>query len=107
MEYQKYRDLPNRLLKVRKSLNLTQEQVAATLGLKNKTLISRWERGRSIPTLITAVRLSVIYQISLDTLFSGLLDFVNEEYKNPMLKLDSEIQGIQTHFQQSQEISKT
>ncbi len=81
MDYQRYRSIPNKLRDYRKARNLTQEQVASALNLKNKTLIARWERQRSIPNLITAFRLSALYQVSVDELFHETADKVREEIK--------------------------
>jgi transcriptional regulator with XRE-family HTH domain len=74
-----YQSIPNNLRQCRKDRGLKQDQVAAALGLKNKTLISRWERGRSVPSLITAACLSVLYKIPIDSLFTGLIEIVREE----------------------------
>ncbi len=79
MDYQKYQRIPNNLRQYRKDQGLKQDQVATALGLKNKTLISRWERGRSMPNLITVARLSVLYKIPIDSLFAGLIETVQRE----------------------------
>ncbi len=81
MEYQKYRHIPNRLRECRKARDLTQEEVAAALRLKNKTLISRWETGRSVPSLVTAMRLSVIYGVDVQGLFIGLMSEIEDELR--------------------------
>ncbi|MHB9010629.1 MAG: helix-turn-helix transcriptional regulator [Ignavibacteriaceae bacterium] len=80
MDYKKYQSIPNNLRQHRTERGLKQDQVAAALGLKNKTLISRWERGRSIPSLITAVRLSVIYATPINVLFVSLMETIKNEY---------------------------
>ena len=72
MDYKKYQSALNNLRKYRKEKGLTQERVATSLGLKNKTLISRWEHGDALPSIASAVRLSVLYRVSLDDLFVGL-----------------------------------
>jgi DNA-binding XRE family transcriptional regulator len=79
MDYQKYRVIPNKLREYRRARNLTQEQVASSLHLKNKTLIARWERQRSIPSLITAFRLSALYQVPVDEMFYKIAGKVREE----------------------------
>lgn len=39
------------------------------IGYSDATLISRFERGRSIPPLETAMKLSVLFQVPLARLF--------------------------------------
>lgn len=51
----------------RKSLNLTQEQLANLLNGK-KSLISNYENGYSTPDIYTLIKLADIFQISLDEL---------------------------------------
>jgi transcriptional regulator with XRE-family HTH domain len=79
MDYQRYQHIPNNLRHYRKERGLKQDQVAAALGLKNKTLISRWERGNSIPNLITAARLSVLYKIPIDIIFADFIETTTKE----------------------------
>ena len=58
---------------------LWQKDVAARLGLKDTATLSRWENGDSLPSLVSAARLSVLYETSLDDLFAELLRKVREE----------------------------
>ena len=51
----------------RKQLELTQAEVANQLYITRQT-ISNWEQGKSYPDLTTLVKLSDLYQISLDSL---------------------------------------
>ncbi|BDR58106.1 helix-turn-helix domain-containing protein [Xylocopilactobacillus apicola] len=56
-----------RLKTQRNKLNLTQKEVANELYVTQQT-ISSWENGRSYPDLETLIKLSDLYQISLDVL---------------------------------------
>lgn len=78
MDYQKYHSIPNNLRQCRKDRGLGQDQVATAFGLKNKTLISRWERGRAIPNLINVLRLCDLYKVSVTDLFGDLIQTIHE-----------------------------
>lgn len=54
----------------RKSLNLTQEELAQNIYVSNKT-ISNWENEKTTPDLESLVRLSDFFNISLDELIKG------------------------------------
>ncbi len=50
--------------------NLTQEQVANSLGVSRQT-ISNWETEKSFPDIINVVKMSDLYNVSLDYLLKG------------------------------------
>lgn len=50
--------------------NLTQEQVADALGVSRQT-ISNWETEKTYPDIISVVKMSDLYDISLDHLLKG------------------------------------
>lgn len=55
------------LAKHRIARNLTQEQVAAQLGVEQET-ISRFERGATLPPLLRLIDLAEIFDVPLDSL---------------------------------------
>ena len=59
-----------KLQKARKSQELTQEQIAEQLGITRQT-ISNWENNKSYPDIVSLIKLSEIYQVSLDSLLKG------------------------------------
>ena len=67
--------LGENIRKLREEAQLTQQQLADRLYVSRQT-ISRWESGTRCPDLITAKRLAMELQISLDALIS------DEEIKN-------------------------
>ena len=67
--------LGENIRKLREEAQLTQQQLADRLYVSRQT-ISRWESGTRCPDLITAKRLAMELQISLDELIS------DEEIKN-------------------------
>jgi transcriptional regulator with XRE-family HTH domain len=51
----------------RKSLGLTQEELANRLGGK-KSLVSNYENGYSVPDIFTLIKLADIFDVTLDEL---------------------------------------
>ena len=49
---------------------LTQEQVAEKVMVSRQT-ISNWENGKSLPDIVSIMKLSDLYQISIDELLKG------------------------------------
>lgn len=65
----------------RKIKNMTQEDVAKHLHVSRKT-ISSWENENSYPDIKSLVKISNLYQISLDTLLnedSGLKEYLQKD----------------------------
>jgi transcriptional regulator with XRE-family HTH domain len=48
---------------------LTQKQVAQLIGHRDRTMISRYERGLLMPTLRVAFKLTILYRIPLQEIF--------------------------------------
>lgn len=57
---------------VRKRMGLTQKQLAAKLGISDKT-ISKWEVGKGMPELSLMVPLCDVLNITTDELLRGKL----------------------------------
>ena len=78
-------DIGQKLQKARIQANLTQEQVAETLGVSRQT-ISNWENEKSYPDIKSVIILSDIYDVSLDHLLkekeeksmTNYLDYLEE-----------------------------
>ena len=60
-------ELGQKLKEARQNAGLKQEELAKRLGVSRQT-ISNWENGRSLPDVGSAVKMSNVYQISLDEL---------------------------------------
>ena len=60
-------ELGNKILKLRKKQELSQEQLAEKLNVTRQT-ISKWELGETTPDIKQAKELSKIFDISLDEL---------------------------------------
>ena len=63
----------NCLKKHRKARGLTQRDVAAILGLKCASVISRWENGACLPSTTNLLELAAVYRIMVDALYIDLL----------------------------------
>ena len=71
----------NRLLIYRKRLGFSQKQVAHLLGQADTSMISRYERGVSVPTLTGALQLEIIYRTPVAFLFRELYEELREEIR--------------------------
>lgn len=69
----------NQLFAARKHSGLSQEQVAAKLGVSRQT-VSKWETDESLPDIYQAKRLANLYHLTLDelTTFDADVDALEE-----------------------------
>ena len=63
-------EIEKKLKDARLKAGLTQEQVADKIMVSRQT-ISNWENGKSLPDIVSIIKLSDLYQISLDVLLKG------------------------------------
>ncbi len=56
-----------KIREARTEAGFTQEQAAEALGVSRQT-VSHWENGRSYPDIVSVIRMSDLYSISLDHL---------------------------------------
>jgi transcriptional regulator with XRE-family HTH domain len=63
-------DIAELIKQARKDKGITQEQAAEELMVSRQT-ISNWERGKSLPDIVSVVRMSELYGLSLDQLLKG------------------------------------
>lgn len=75
-------DLGNKILELRKSQKLSQEQLAEKLNVTRQT-ISNWELNETAPNLNQAKELSKIFNVSLDELTGNdVRDIIVEKVSN-------------------------
>ncbi len=67
-------EIGNKILKLRKQNNLSQEQLAEKMGVARQT-ISKWELGETAPDIEQSKQISKIFNVSLD-------DLANNDIKN-------------------------
>lgn len=63
-------EIGKKLKDARIGSGLTQESVAEKINVSRQT-ISNWENGKSYPDIISVIKLSDLYSISLDNLLKG------------------------------------
>ena len=68
---------------LRKEKNLTQQELANTLGVSSKT-ISKWETGNGLPDISFLKKVSEIFGITIEELLEGTLN--NKKNKNKINK---------------------
>lgn len=87
-------EIANRLLQLRKANNLSQEELAAKLGVSRQA-VSKWERAEASPDTDKLMALSKIYNISLDELLKSdeqyNYDYIAEESLDKEEKFDEEV----------------
>lgn len=71
------------LIALRKSKHLTQQELATELGYSDK-LISKWELGKSIPSVDKLILLANFYNVSLDQIVKkdGCKKSIKQKYKD-------------------------
>lgn len=77
------------LIRSRKKSGLSQEEVAAKLGVSRQT-VSKWELGETLPDIQQAKKLSILYHITLDELVE--LDLQVKEIQEVIEKTTEETQ---------------
>ena len=63
-------EIGSKLREARMKKELTQEQVAGALGISRQT-VSNWETGKSYPDIVSVIKMSDLYDVSLDYLLKG------------------------------------
>ena len=81
---------PNQLVVYRRRMRFSQKQVAWLLGHQDTSMVSRYERGRSVPPLVTALRLEIIYRIPVAFLFPALY----KELKARIRQQEEQLAGL-------------
>jgi DNA-binding XRE family transcriptional regulator len=81
MQNYKSKRVPNGLRKHRVAADLTQQQIARILGLKQHATVAQWESGSRLPSLITAFKLAAIHSVYVEALFFDLMDSIRQDIK--------------------------
>ena len=90
----------NRLLQYRKKMNLSQEELAARIGVSRQA-VSKWERAEASPDTDNLILLADIYVVSLDELLKGEKKTESEtQSENPENNPDSD-----TTYKKSDKVS--
>jgi transcriptional regulator with XRE-family HTH domain len=71
--------IPNSLRKHRKLMGFSQVEIKKRLKLKSTSIISRWERGISMPSGRNLLKLSTLYKTLANELYYTLAKEFQEE----------------------------
>lgn len=63
-------EIGSKLKEARMKTSFTQEQVAESIGVSRQT-ISNWENGKFYPDIVSVIKMSELYDVSLDYLLKG------------------------------------
>jgi transcriptional regulator with XRE-family HTH domain len=72
----------NELLVYRRRMGFSQKQVARLLGRQDTSMLSRYERGHSLPPLVIALQLEIIYRVPVAFLYLGLYRQLKKEIRS-------------------------
>jgi transcriptional regulator with XRE-family HTH domain len=75
------RKIPNSLRRFRRVRGMKQKEVARILGIKSASMISRWEKGATLPSTENAFKLAVIYRTMVDALYMDYLVRLKDELR--------------------------
>ncbi|MBQ7932652.1 MAG: helix-turn-helix transcriptional regulator [Clostridia bacterium] len=78
-------NLGNKIRELRRSRNLTQEQLAAALNISGQA-VSKWEMNASYPDMTMIPVLAAFFKVSLDELFDFDVNNVEQEIENIRLE---------------------
>ena len=89
-----YMNIGQNILNLRKSANLSQEQLAEKMGVTRQT-ISNWELDESTPDLKQGRELSKIFNVSLDDLAGdSTFEYLGETNSNKKITIISPIENV-------------
>lgn len=71
--------LMNNIISLRKKNGLTQKDLAEKLNYSDK-VISKWERGETMPDVLALTEISTCFGISIDKLVLGTISNIETEY---------------------------
>ena len=74
----------NNIVELRKEAKLTQAELAAKLNYTDKA-VSKWERGESIPELVTLKKIAEIFGVTIDYLTSEKPPSEKKEFVLPKI----------------------
>ncbi|MFC5631565.1 MULTISPECIES: helix-turn-helix domain-containing protein [Streptococcus] len=78
-------ELHSRLVDLRKSKQLSQEELAEKLYVSRQT-ISNWERGKTYPDINSLLLIATFFDVSLDNLIKGDVDIMKHQVDQSQFK---------------------
>ena len=88
-------EFSEKLTQLRKSNNMTQEELAANLFV-SRAAVSKWESGRGLPNIDSLKAIAVLFDVTVDELLSGeeLLTAAQNETREKTRRLQSSLFGL-------------
>lgn len=88
-------EFSEKLSQLRKSNNMTQEELAAMLFV-SRAAVSKWEQGRGLPNIDSLKATAVLFGVTVDELLSGeeLLSAAQNETREKTQRLQSSLFGL-------------
>ena len=74
-------EIGNKIKEARNGAGLTQDQAAEKIMVSRQT-ISNWENGKTMPDIVSVIKMSDLYHISLDELLKGDQDMMKKIEKD-------------------------
>jgi DNA-binding XRE family transcriptional regulator len=87
------RRLSNYLRTNRRRVGLTQLELGIVLGYKNEGAVSRHERVRSVPPLVTALSYEIVFRVPVSEMFAGLRDDIEGDIEARLAALEENLQN--------------
>lgn len=81
------RPIPNRLTMLRRLQGYKQKEVAQMLGLYDAWALRQWEHGKSLPSTVNLIKLSILYRT-----------YPNELYPEYFKEVKAQLHQIEFHF---------
>jgi len=72
----------NSLWVARNRMGFSQIRVARALGLKRSSVLSRYEHGTRVPSLVNALKLEIVYRTPVAYLFDSLYVDLKHKIRN-------------------------
>ncbi len=82
----------SRLRTLRLNSGLTQKELAHLLGFGSEVPISRHERSKTVPNLLTALGYQAIFRVAVSELFPGLYQTGEAGIEERLAKMEEELQ---------------
>jgi transcriptional regulator with XRE-family HTH domain len=71
----------NKLRHYRTKRKHTQQYIADILGIDSTSRLSSWEQGKTLPSLQNIFKLSIIYEVPIETLYRSLFNKLKRHYE--------------------------
>lgn len=97
---------PNALRRCREGHGYTQVMLGRLLGLKDGSWVSRWEHGEALPSLESAIKLSILLDMPIPNLFPAMAEKAGASVREQSMVISSmsEVPGLSEDSQQSEEV---